>query len=48
VSTWDGDIAEVLVYDRMLTDEQTQEASAFLAAKYQLVQLLMLATASKP
>lgn len=48
VSAWDGDLAEVLVYDRVLSNEQTREVSAFLASKYQLVQLLMLATASNP
>jgi len=33
---WDGDLAEVLVYDHPLTEEETAQVGSYLTTKYQL------------
>ena len=33
---WNGDIAEVLIYDRVLSNEQTSAVGKYLATKYDL------------
>ncbi len=32
--TWDGDVAEFIVYDRLLTDDEENRVGAYLVRKY--------------
>ncbi len=34
--TWDGDLAELIIYNRVLTDEEEQQVGAYLATRYRL------------
>ncbi len=34
--TWDGDLAELIIYNRVLTDDEEQQVGAYLATRYGL------------